>query len=80
MKSEYPLQTPKQLGAILMGLRKKRALTQKSVGRMVGLPQNAVSLMETDPSAASLARVFRLLSALNVELVVRERSKTVSSW
>ena len=80
MKSEYSAQTPRQLGAILTGLRKKEGLTQASVGSRVGLPQNIVSLLEKDPSTASLARVFKLMSALNVELVLRERQPTSSNW
>lgn len=80
MKKEYTAQTPKQLGSILLGLRKKGKLTQAAVGSKVGLPQYTISLLEKDPSTASLARVYKLLSALNVELVVRERSSTSSSW
>ncbi len=70
---DYPIKTPQQLGAVLEGCRKHRGLTQKAVGTRVGLAQSAVSLLETAPQQAGLARIFKLLSALDLELVVRPR-------
>lgn len=72
MKS-YPIKTPQQLGAVLQGYRKTRSLTQAQVGERVGWPQKEVSKLETDPSTTSFARVFKLLAALNLDLVVKER-------
>ncbi len=79
---EYVLQNPHQLGAVLQGVRRERNLTQAIAGAKVGLAQNAVSGLETDPARASLARAFKLLSALDLELVVRDRRKnrTRSDW
>jgi DNA-binding XRE family transcriptional regulator len=71
--TEYPIKTPEQLGAVLRGYRKNQRLTQRDVGARVGLAQNAVSQLETEPGRAGLARVFKLLAALNLELVVRPR-------
>jgi HTH-type transcriptional regulator/antitoxin HipB len=76
---EYPLKTPQQLGAVLQGLRRERRLTQAAAGAKVGLAQNAVSMLETNPTNASLARVFKLLSALELEIVVRDRRKRTST-
>ena len=72
MKS-YPIKTPQQLGAVLQGYRKTQKLTQAQVGGRVGILQKEISKLELDPSNTSLARVFKLLAALNLELVVRER-------
>jgi len=79
---EYPLKNPQQLGAVLQGLRRERRLTQAAAGAKVGLAQNAVSMLETNPTNASLARVFKLLSALELEIVVRDRRKRseTSKW
>lgn len=79
---EYPLKNPQQLGAVLQGLRRERRLTQAAAGAKVGLAQNAVSILETNPTNASLARVFKLLSALELEIVVRDRRKRsgTSKW
>lgn len=78
----YPIQTPQQLGAVLQGFRKQRGLTQAQVARKVGLLQSAVSELERDSSTASLNRIFKLLAALDLELVVQPRgaSQKVTEW
>ena len=70
---DYSIKTPSQLGAVLKGFRRDRQLTQADVGAAVGLPQNAISEIETAPGRSSLARVFKLLAALDLDLVVRPR-------
>jgi HTH-type transcriptional regulator/antitoxin HipB len=78
----YPIKTPQQLGAVLQGFRKQRGLTQAQVARTGGLLQSAVSELELDSSTASLNRIFKLLAALDLELVVRSRGAfpKVSEW
>jgi HTH-type transcriptional regulator/antitoxin HipB len=78
----YPIKTPQQLGAVLQGFRKQRGLTQAQVARTGGLLQSAVSELELDSTTASLNRIFKLLAALDLELVVRSRgaSPKVSEW
>lgn len=71
--TDYSIKTPQQLGAVLEGYRRNRGLTQKDVGAKVGLAQSVVSLLEKSPQRAGLARVFKLLSALDLELSVRRR-------
>lgn len=80
--SGFPIKTPQQLGAILQGFRKKRGLTQAQVAQASGLVQSAVSELELDSSTASLNRIFKLLAALDLELVVQPRgaSAKVSEW
>jgi HTH-type transcriptional regulator/antitoxin HipB len=68
---DYPVRTPAQLGAVLKGVRKQKHLTQGAAGERVGMLQSAVSLVEADPGKVSVAKLFRLLSALDLELVVR---------
>jgi HTH-type transcriptional regulator / antitoxin HipB len=72
MKS-YPIKTPQQLGAVLEGYRRSRGLTQKDAGSKVGLAQSVVSLLEKSPQRAGLSRIFKLLAALDLEIVVRPR-------
>ncbi|NJD24479.1 MAG: helix-turn-helix domain-containing protein [Betaproteobacteria bacterium] len=69
---DYLIKTPAQLGDVMRGQRKSQRLTQQAVGDTVDLPQKAVSLIETNPGPASLERVFRVLSALGLEVVVRQ--------
>ncbi len=72
---EFPIRTPNQLGAVLRGQRKKKKLTQADAGTNVGLRQNAVSIIEADPGRSSVGRLFKLLSALDLELVVRDKGQ-----
>ncbi len=71
--AEYVVQTPAQLGPVLAGARRSRKLTQKSAGDLVGLLPKTISRLETSPEGSSLASLFRLLSALELEMVLRPK-------
>ncbi len=71
--SDFVARTPRQMGAILRGFRRERRLTQKGVGTRSGLPQAAISQIESDPATTGLSRIYRILSALDLEIVVRTR-------
>ena len=71
---DYPIKTPQQLGSVLQGYRRERGLTQKEVGAKVGMTQKAISKIELAPARAGLSLIFKLLAALDVELVVRPRA------
>jgi len=62
------LRTPDQLGALLRSRRRALGLTQKSAGAKVGLKQATVSMIEADASRTSVASLYKLLSALELEL------------
>ncbi|MBT9583495.1 helix-turn-helix domain-containing protein [bacterium] len=70
---EFFVANASQLGPVLQGWRKKKKLTQTELGARVGLSQFAVSALENAPEKAAVERLFRLLSALEVEVVLRER-------
>ncbi len=74
--TDFPIQTPQQLGPILQGFRREQELTQQAVGLRAGLAQNVISQIEARPGPTSLAQIFKLLAALNLELVVRQRQAT----
>ena len=65
----------KQLGAILRRARKQAGLTQGSLGDHVHLRQGTVSRLEAGEPAVQLRTLMAALSALDLELVVRARSK-----
>jgi HTH-type transcriptional regulator / antitoxin HipB len=79
---DYGIRTPGQLGDVLRGFRKQRQMSQADAGRKVGLAQNAVSMIETDAGKAGMGRVFKVLAALDLELMVRPRKSTrgKSEW
>jgi HTH-type transcriptional regulator/antitoxin HipB len=80
--NDFSIKTHQQLGSVLQGWRRERGLTQKDAGSKVGLAQKAVSQIETDPGRAGLARIFKLLAALDLEIVVRPRgaARGRSEW
>lgn len=70
---DYPIRTPEQLGQVLKGLRKDRGMTQAAVAARMGTLQGKVSALEAQPGKTSVERLFRMLSVLGIELVLRER-------
>lgn len=73
--TDYSIKTPEQLGSVLRGFRRDQSLTQSDLGAKCGLAQNAISQIEAEPGKASLTRIFKLLAALELEIVVRKRGK-----
>jgi HTH-type transcriptional regulator/antitoxin HipB len=72
---DYPVLTTNQLAQALKGWRKARGLTQAAAGAQVGLLPKTLSALESDPGASSVATLFKLLSALDLELVLRPKAK-----
>ena len=70
----YTAHTPSQLGQTLRGQRKSQQLTQKDAAKMVGLLPKTISKLELATETATIESLFKLLSALELELVVRARS------
>jgi HTH-type transcriptional regulator / antitoxin HipB len=71
---DYVARTPAQLGPILRSIRNELGLTQQDAGAKVGLKQSTVSAIESDSSRTSVDSLYKLLSALGLELVVRDKS------
>lgn len=69
---DYPILLPDQLASHLKSLRKARSLTQLQLGRLLGLGQVRIAEIEANPAAISVDQLFKLLSALNVGVVLRE--------
>lgn len=67
--------TSKQLGAVLQRYRKARGLTQEALAARIRLRQATISAFENSVTNARLETLFDMLAALNLELVVRPRSK-----
>lgn len=70
---DYPAKTPEQLAQIIRGVRKDRGLTQSMIAERIGALQSKVSSFEANPRKVSVDRLFRLLSAVGLDLVLRDR-------
>lgn len=68
--------TEKQLGAILRRARKQTGLTQSDLGKNIHLRQGTVSRLEAGKPAIQLRTLMWTLAALDLELVVRHRTKS----
>lgn len=67
--------TEKQLGAILRRHRRTANLTQSEVGERKSLRQATISKLEDGAPATQLQTVMAVLAALDLELVIRPRTK-----
>lgn len=65
---------PSQLGLVLRSERKSAKLSQKQLAAMLGLSQNRVSELETNPGSMRVDQLLAVLSALGLELQVQPRS------
>lgn len=79
----HTVRTTDQLAKVIQGIRKSSGQSQHAVADKVGMLQKTVSLIETSPDNATLISLFKLLSALNLELILQDKpSKThdQDSW
>lgn len=74
--------TPAQLGRVLRGYRKARGLTQERAASKVGMRAKTVSAIEGGQGAgSSIETLFKLLSALDLELVILPKgAPTAPEW
>jgi HTH-type transcriptional regulator/antitoxin HipB len=68
--------TPLQLGNYIRERRRELGLTQENLASKIGMRQRTVSHIETS-AAARLDTVLRALAALDLELVIRPRTKSL---
>lgn len=71
---ELVARTEQQLGAALRRYRKRLARTQAQIGSDIGKRQATISTLEAG-SGATLDTLLAVLNALDLELVVRPRTR-----
>ena len=71
---KYTVHTPQQMAQVLQGQRKSKRLTQKTAGARVGLLPKTISALELSPERSNIESLFKLLSALELELVLQPKS------
>ncbi|MBU6470991.1 MAG: helix-turn-helix transcriptional regulator [Gammaproteobacteria bacterium] len=73
--TEQIARTPKQIGAAIRRHRRALGINQKAVGEKTHLRQATISGLEAGEAGIQLRTLFGVLTALNLELVVRPRTK-----
>lgn len=68
------VRTPHQLGATIRRQRKLKSLTQAQLGEKSRLRQATISALESGEGGIQLKTITDVLAALNLELVVRQRT------
>jgi len=76
---DYRIAIASQLSKLLKSFRKQSGMTQSELGRKLGISQRSVAQFEAHPEKARFERVLRVLSALDVDLVLRERKPPKSN-
>lgn len=70
------VRTPKQIGDAIHRNRRRKNLTQRAMGERMNARQATVSKLEAGRPATQLRVFMDALAALDLELVIRPRSKT----
>jgi HTH-type transcriptional regulator / antitoxin HipB len=65
--------SPRLLAQAVKNARNSKKLTQQKTAEQVGIKQSTVSGFENQPDMARIETLFKLLSALQLELHVIER-------
>ena len=66
----YPVPTSQQLRAVLVAMRKARALSQAQVGQLLGVNQKRAARIESAPGVTSFDQISRLVSFLGGRFVI----------
>jgi HTH-type transcriptional regulator / antitoxin HipB len=66
---------PRQIGAALRRQRKRLGVSQDRLGKKIGLRQATISSLESGDAGTKLGTLLDALSALDLELVIRTRTK-----
>jgi HTH-type transcriptional regulator / antitoxin HipB len=67
--------TPKQLGAGIRRYRRQKGLTQGGLGEAMHARQATISKLESGEPATQLRILMDALTALDLELVIRPRTR-----
>lgn len=68
--------SPKSLGSALKQQRKAKNLSQAEAGEAFKIDQTTVSSMEQGAPGTRLETLFRLLAALDLEMIIRPKTTT----
>ena len=64
----YTINTLDQLKPILIGFRKSNGFSQKVVAEKLGISQQSYQALESAPQKATLERLYKVFSVLDIKL------------
>lgn len=77
----YSIKLIKQLKPLLSSFRKSRGMSQNDVALRLGISQQAYQTLESNPEKASVERLFKVLSILEVNLQLTDKNtKQSGEW
>lgn len=76
---EQIVRTSKQIGAAIRRFRRNARLSQGVIGAKTNLRQATISALEEGKPGTELRTLIDVITALNLEIVIRERSKASSN-
>jgi len=76
---EQLVTSPKALGTAIRRQRRNKELTQKEAGYEFVLEQSTVSSIERGAEGTRLGTLFRLLAALDLEMVIRSKDEDIKA-
>ena len=76
---KYLARSPQEVGHAIREARKAKKLTQKELAIRSGVWQETISKIENGLSGTKLETIFDLLSALELEVTIDDRSKGSSA-
>jgi len=65
--------TPLSLGTCIRDRRKQKHWSQSELARAAGLTQQTVSSFENDAKISSIATLYKIMMALDLEMVVQPK-------
>lgn len=70
------IHSPQELAIVIKNQRKKLNLSQAEVADLVGLKQKTISAIENNPENMRLSTLFKILSALRLDLKAWPKDNT----
>lgn len=74
---EQLIYSPKALGSAIKRRRKAKKLSQKEAGSPFKLDQTTISSIEQGAEGTRIGTLFRILAALELEMVIRPKKRLV---
>lgn len=76
---EQLIHSPKSLGNAIKRQRKLKNLSQTATGSTIKIEQSTISSIESGAPGTRLETLFRVLAALDLEMIIRPKQTTIKN-